>query len=79
MSAPVRVGQLVLDVSEGDPSERLTCLLCHVPAEEVGSLASLGEPRCEYEVRFLTPKGSAVAGLHKRCYERAMLAHRAAT
>lgn len=73
------IGQLVLDVSEGDPSERLTCLLCHKPFADVGSPEWRGQPGCEYEVSFLTNHGSATAGLHRRCYERAMQTQRAAT
>ena len=51
------------------PGDDLTCLLCHTPTFEGGERSH--HPRCEYGVSFLTMSGSAVAGLHRRCYERA--------
>jgi hypothetical protein len=67
-----RLRAIRLSVRVGDPSEGLTCLLCHRPTADLSSPEWKGSPGCEYEVRFLNLGGSATAGLHKRCYERAM-------
>jgi hypothetical protein len=65
-----RLQSLRLSVRIGDPAEGLTCLLCHQPASDDPDWT--GAPGCEYTVRFLNFGGSAVAGVHKRCYDRAM-------
>lgn len=67
-----RLRALRLKVRVGDPTEGLTCLLCHCPTADIGSPDWKGAPGCEYEVFFLNLGGSACAGLHKRCYEMAM-------
>ena len=67
-----RLRALRLKVRVGDPTEGLTCLLCNRPTADVGSPDWKGAPGCEYEALFLNLGGSACAGLHKRCYERAM-------
>jgi hypothetical protein len=42
----------------------LTCLLCHREADT--------PPLSEYEVTYLSLSGSTTAGLHERCYRRAL-------
>jgi hypothetical protein len=59
-----------LVVKHANPGDDLTCLLCHTPTFEGGERSH--HPRCELGVRFLTMSGSAVAGLHRGCYERAL-------